>query len=152
VGTSEYLHLSHNVSVLLYHFVCPTKYRRVVFDNRVEESLKQICEGIELGYCYINFLEVGVDKNHVHYLIQSTPDHKPSEIIRVVKSITARRIFSEHPEVKKKLWGGNFWSEEYFVSTVERNSCENAIAEYVRNQGKKEDGDYEQLVLKLGLD
>lgn len=149
MGTSEYLHLSHSVSNLVYHFVCPTKYRRVVLDGRVEESLKQICAGIELGYDYIRFLEVGCDENHVHFLIQSTPEHKPSEIIRVVESISARRIFAEHPEVKKKLWGGNFWSEGYFVSSVGRNTCEDAVAEYVRNQGKKEDGKYSQIMLNL---
>lgn len=60
-------------------------------------------------------LEVGADSNHVHYLIQGTPDHSLSEIIKVVKSVTARRIIAEHPEVKRALWGGSFWSGGYFV-------------------------------------
>ena len=66
------------------------------------------------------------------------PTHSPSEIIRVLKSVTAQRIFAEHPEVKLKLWGGNFWSEGYFVASVGRFTSENVIAEYVRNQGEME--------------
>lgn len=144
---SNYWHLSHNVSNLVYHFVCPAKYRRVVFDGSVEESLRQICEGIELRYEWIEFLEIGVDKDHVHFLIQSTPDHSPSEIIRTVKSLTARRIFAEHPEVKKKLWGGEFWTDGYFVSTVGRNTTESIIREYVKNQGTQDS--YKQLYFKI---
>ena len=144
---SNYWHLSHNVSNLVYHFVCPAKYRRVVFDGSVEESLRQICEGIELRYEWIEFLEIGVDKDHVHFLIQSTPDHSPSEIIRTVKSLTARRIFAEQPEVKKKLWGGEFWTDGYFVSTVGRNTTESIIREYVKNQGTQDS--YKQLYFKI---
>ena len=144
---SNYWQLSHNVSNLVYHFVCPAKYRRVVFDGSVEESLRQICEGIELRYEWIEFLEIGVDKDHVHFLIQSTPDHSPSEIIRTVKSLTARRIFAEHPEVKKKLWGGEFWTDGYFVSTVGKNTTESIIREYVKNQGTQDS--YKQLYFKI---
>ena len=62
--------------------------------------------GIELRYVWISFLETGTDKDHVYFLIQSVPSKSPQEIIRVVKSITAKIVFAEHPEVKKKLWGG----------------------------------------------
>lgn len=73
MSESEFFRLSHNVNNLVYHFVCPAKYRRIVFDEDVDEQLKQICLGIELRYEYIHFLEIGVDKDHVHFLIQSTP-------------------------------------------------------------------------------
>jgi len=144
---SSYLHLSHNVSNLVYHFVCPAKYRRIILDKSVDESLRQICEGIELRYEWIEFLEIGTDKNHVHFLIQSVPDRSPSEIIRTVKSITARRIFADHPEVKKKLWGGELWSDGYFVSTVGKYTNEDVIREYVKNQGTQDE--YEQLYIKV---
>ena len=106
MGESQNWIESHNVSNLVYHFVCPAKYRRLIFTEPIEEALVQICEGISERYDWIKFLEIGVDNDHVHYLIQSTPNHSPEEIIRTVKSITARRIFAEHPEVKKQLWGG----------------------------------------------
>lgn len=67
MNESEYIHLSHNVSNLVYRFVCPIKYRCVVIDEHVGEVLKRICERIELRYDYINFLEIGADKDHVHF-------------------------------------------------------------------------------------
>ena len=145
MAESKYLHASHNVSNLVYHFVCPVKYRRIVITEPVDESLVQICAGIEMRYDWIKFLEIGADKDHVHFLIQSVPTKSPTEIIKAVKSITARRIFAEHPEVKRQLWGGQFWSDGYFVATVGRNTNEDVIANYVRQQGEEESGEYVQL-------
>lgn len=96
---------------------------------------------------WIKFIEVGTDGDHVHYLVQSTPKHSPSELVRLIKSITAKRIFAEHPDVKKKLWGGEFWSDDYFVSTVGKFTSEKVIKEYVKNQGKEKD--YKQLLLNF---
>ena len=144
---SSYIHLLHNVSNLVYHFVFPAKYRRVVITEGVDACIQQTCEGIELRYEWIEFLEIGADRNHVHFLIQSTPDHSPSEIARVVKSVTARRVFAEHPEVKKQLWAGEFWSDGYFVSTVGKYTNESVIREYVKQQGTQDS--YVQLRLKM---
>ncbi len=148
MSESEYLYLSHNVSNLVYHLVFPVKYRRIIFDNTVEEHLWQICLEIEKRYDYITFLEIVTDKEHVHFLIQSTPNYAPSKIVQIIKSITARQIYVECPQVKKKLWGGQFWSDGYFVSTVGKNQNETVIKEYVKNQGKQE-AEYEQIYLKL---
>ena len=138
MSESEYIHKSHNVSVLLYHFVCPAKYRQVVFSKAVDESLKDICLEISKRY-EIRFLEIGVDKDHVHFLIQSIPRLSPSKIIRMVKSLTAREIFKKHPEVKEKLWGGEFWTDGYFVNTVSKFGDETSISKYVRDQGVEKD-------------
>ena len=73
MSESSYFHLSHDVSNLVYHIVCPAKYRRIVFETNVEEHLKQICVGIEARYDYVHSLEIGVDHDHVHFLVQSTP-------------------------------------------------------------------------------
>ena len=75
---SKYIHKSHNVSVLMYHLVTPTKYRRVVFDEEIDNYLRVICEEIEKRY-EINFLEIGVDQDHVHFRIQSVPVYSPSK-------------------------------------------------------------------------
>ena len=131
---SEYIHKSHNVSGLMYHFVCPAKYRRVVFRDEVDVGLKEICQEIELRYG-IRFLEIGTDSDHVHFLIQSVPKYSPSQLIRTVKSITAKQIFLKFPEVKKKLWGGEFWSDGYYVGTVGKHADETVIGQYVREQG-----------------
>ncbi len=69
---SEYIHKSHNVSVLIYHLVLPAKYRRAVFDKQVDVVLKDVCLEIEKRY-QIRFLEIGTDTDHVHFLVQSVP-------------------------------------------------------------------------------
>ena len=132
---SDYVHKSHNVSVLLYHFVCPAKYRRVVFVEEVDNALREICEEISKRY-EIYFLEIGTDGDHVHFLIQSVPTYSPSKIAQVFKSITAREIFKKCAGVRKQLWGGQFWSDGYFVSTVGKHGNEKQIEAYVKNQGK----------------
>lgn len=135
---SEYIHKSHNVSVLMYHLICPAKYRKVIFSEKVDESLREICEEISKRYEII-FLEIGTDKDHVHFLVQSVPKYSPTKIITMIKSITAREIFSKHPEVKKKLWGGEFWSDGYFVSSVGKHGNETVISNYVKGQGTERD-------------
>ena len=131
---SESIHKSHNVSNLMYHLVLPTKYRRVVIDDEVDEVIKETCGGIEDRY-EIRFLEIGTDKDHVHFLVQSIPEMSPTEIVRIVKSVTAKRVFKECPKVKKKLWGGNFWSSGFYISTVSEHGNEMVISNYVKNQG-----------------
>jgi len=131
---SEHILKRHNKSLLQYHLVCPAKYRRKVFIEQVEGTLKETCIGISERY-EIHFVEIGADENHIHFLIQSVPDKSPSEIVRIVKSLTAREIFIRHPEVKKLLWGGHIWTSGYYVNTVGAIGNENAIKTYVQNQG-----------------
>ena len=105
MAISEYLREFHNVNNLLYHFVCPAKYRRSIFTKPVEEALMQICEGISKRYDWIRFIEIGLDKNHAHFLIQSTPSHSPSEIIRTVKSVTSPTYICGASRGKGKVMG-----------------------------------------------
>jgi len=139
---SKLVRKSHNVSILIYHYVCPAKYRRVVVDEKVDGILKEICLEIAKRY-QIEFIEIGTDKDHVHFLIQSVPTYSPTKIIQTVKSLTAREIFERAPEVKQKLWGGEFWSDGYYVSTVGQSGSEETIRKYVQEQGKEEE--YQQL-------
>ena len=100
--------------------------------------MKETCFEIEKRY-EVHFLEIGTDKDHVHFLIQSVPKKSASEIIRMVKSIIAREVFKKHPEVKEKLWGGEFWTDGYFVNTVSKFGDEMSISKYVRDQGIEEE-------------
>ena len=132
---SEEIIKSHNRTVLLYHAVCPAKYRRKVFSEEVEKTLKEVC--LEIGEKYeIRFVEIGLDEDHVHFLIQSVPTMMPKSIVQIIKSITAREIFKRHKEVKQMLWGGQFWTSGYYLNTVGRYGNENVIREYVAKQGK----------------
>ena len=132
---SDYIHKSHNVTVLLYHIVLPAKYRRAVFDKHVDEVLKEVCLAIEARY-QLKFLEIGTDKDHVHFLVQSVPTYSVTRIVTLIKSLTAREVFKRCPQVKKQLWGGEFWTDGYFASTVGKHGNEDTIGSYVKNQGK----------------
>jgi len=133
---SQYIHKSHNVTVLLYHLVFPAKYRRVVFDEGVDRVLSEVCLEIEKRY-QVKFLEIGTDDDHVHFLIQSVPTYSVTKLVTMIKSLTAREIFKKCPDVKKLLWGGEFWSDGYFASSVGKHGDESMIQKYVKNQGKK---------------
>jgi len=133
---SEYIHKSHNVTLLLYHLVFPAKYRKAVFDKAVDTELKTICLEIEQRY-QVKFLEIGTDKDHVHFLVQTVPTYSVSRLVQMIKSLTARELFKRRPEVKKRLWGGEFWSDGYFASTVSKHGDENMIGKYVKNQGNQ---------------
>ena len=122
----------------MYHFVCPAKYRRVVFSEAVDKSLKEVCLEISKRY-EIEFIEIGTDNDHVHFLIQGVPMQSPTRIIQTVKSITAREIFQKHPEVKQKLWGGEFWTKGFYVNTVSMHGNESTIKEYVKAQGREKE-------------
>ena len=121
----------------MYHIVCPAKYRRMVFSQTVDAKLKEVCAEIERRY-EIEFLEIGTDGDHVHFLVQSVPMMSPQKIVQTIKSLTAREIFKRCPEVKKQLWGGQFWADGYFVSTVGAHGNEEMIKNYVEQQGKVE--------------
>jgi REP element-mobilizing transposase RayT len=109
---SEYIHKHHNVSVFIYYIVCPAKYRKTIFTNEVDLKLKQICIELENRYD-IKFIEIGTEKDHVHFLVQSIPMNSPNKIVQIIKSITVKKILESCPEVKKKLWGGEFWTRGY---------------------------------------
>jgi putative transposase len=137
---SEYVHKSHNVTVLIYHLVLPANYRRAVFDKRVDETLEDVCMEIEKRY-QMKFLEIGVDEDHVHFLVQSIPTYSVIKSVSTIKSITAREVFRRCPQVRKQLWGGEFWTDGYFASTVGKHGSEHTITNYVKQQGN----DYHKL-------
>lgn len=132
---SKFIHKSHNVSILMYHIVCPSKYRKIIFDQSVEDVLKVVCLEISIRY-EIEFLEIGADDNHVHFLVQSVPMYSPKKVVQVIKSITAKEVFLRHPEIKKALWGGEFWSKGYYINSVGRYSNESKVSNYVKKQGQ----------------
>ena len=126
----------------------PAKYRRAVFDEKVDEVLRDVCLEIEKRY-EIKFLEIGTDEDHVHFLVQSVPMYSVKKVVQMIKSLTAREIFRLCPSVKKQLWGGEFWTDGYFASTVGKHGDETKIGKYVREQGKSYKKLHEDKQLKL---
>jgi REP element-mobilizing transposase RayT len=89
----------------------------VVFDEHVDDVLKEVCLEIEKRY-QMKFLEIGTDKDHVHFLVQSVPTYSVTKVVTMIKSITAREIFKRCLKVKRQLWGGEFWTYGYFAGQV----------------------------------
>lgn len=126
------------MTVLLYHLVFPAKYRRAVLDVGVDRAITEICVEIEKRY-EIKFLEIGTDEDHIHFLVQSVPTYSITKLVTMIKSLTAREVFKKCPHAKKQLWGGEFWSDGYFASTVGKHGDESMIRKYVKNQGNNYD-------------
>jgi putative transposase len=141
---SKHINKSHNVSYILYHFVCPIKNRRrVLWEEFRVNILKDICREIELNY-EIYFLEVWSDIDHVHFLIQSVPMMSPKGIIWTIKSLTWQEMFKRDTTLKNDLLWWKFWTSWYYVNSVWRYTSEETIREYVRNQW--ENRDYKKLL------
>ena len=78
-------------------------------------------------------MEIGSEKDHTHFLVQFVPTYSLTKIVTTIKSLTARKILETKPEVKKVLWGGNFWTAGYYVGTVGEHGTEKVMTEYIKN-------------------
>ena len=137
---------------MLYHIVCPVKYRRKLISQEITQTLKNAC--LEISECYeIHFIEIGTDEDHVHFLTQSVPVMLASRMVQTIKSITAKEIFKKHKELKEQLKKGSFWTSGYYINTVGRYGNETVISNYVKNQGKTYNQIYRnQLTLFEGVE
>jgi len=134
---SELSKSSHKVFKIKYHFVFCIKYRKNLFsDEKLANELKEICKNLEERF-FLKFETIGFDENHVHFMVQSVPKYSPSKIFMVVKSISAIQLFEKFPDLKKELYGGEFWSDSGYVSTVGEGINADIIREYIKNQGRK---------------
>ena len=133
---ADHLLKSHNKTLIIFHLVCPVKFRRDIFTSANEATFKSICLELAPRYEY-KFLEIGIDEDHVHFLVQTVPNVLISGMVDTIKSITARMIFERHPEVKTFLWKQKFWTGGYYINTVGRYGNLDMITNYVKNQGIK---------------
>ncbi len=123
---------SHHVFRIMYHFVWIPKYRHKIFIEPYRESLKLIIK--KIGYDYnIEIVELEIPSDHVHMVVKSEPKVSPSDIMQIIKSISARKFFKLYPQIKRKyFWGGKLWTQSFFVETV-GNANDKIIREYVQN-------------------
>ena len=133
---SIYIHKSHNVTVLVYHLVFPTKYRQLSISSQVDNKLKDICLEIQKRY-EVHFVEIGTDEDHVHFLVQSIPVNSVTRLVTMIKSITARKLLELLPTLKDELWGASFWSSGFYASTIGKHGNEHTISKYVKEQGQQ---------------
>jgi len=128
---------AHKVFRIKYHFVFCIKYRKDLFLNEnYIGTVKEICIGMEERY-HMKFETIGFDEDHVHFMLQSVPKYSPSQLFRIIKSITAIQLFKKHPILKEELWGGEFWSNGGFVSTIGEGVNADIIRDYIKKQGRK---------------
>lgn len=101
------------------------------------EPYRSAMKGIiqKIGYDYdIDIVELEIPEDHIHMVIRGVPKTSPSDVMQIVKSISAREFFRIYPEVKKKyFWGGKLWTQSYFVETI-GNANEEIIRKYVQSQ------------------
>ena len=118
-----------------YHIVFPVKYRKALLDPEVANIIQETAEGIAERHS-IEMEAIGCDKDYIHLLCGAHPKVAPGRIVQIFKSITAREIFRRKPSVKKELWGGEFWTDGYYVATVGERANWDTVEKYVRKQGK----------------
>ncbi len=131
----EHIYKSHNKTLLMYHLVFPLKYRKGVLTEESGKTLVSVCEKITERY-EIEFIEIGYESDHVHFLVQSVPKMSVSQMVQMIKSIVAREMFRLHPEIKSLLWGGNLWTSGFYANTVGLYASKEVIRKYVQDQGK----------------
>jgi putative transposase len=121
------------------------KYRKNLLNNNILNFLKNICSEIGERFCF-EFDAIGCDGDHLHLFVGSEPKYSPSRLMQIIKSITARKIFKEYPEIRKQLWGGELWSDGGYIGTVGDGTTSDVIKNYVENQGTKEEKEtYKQM-------
>ena len=126
---------SHCAWQIHYHIVFPVKYRKALLSEGVVGVVVETANGIS-ERDDIEVEKIGCDKDHLHLLCSAHPKISPGQVVRIFKSITAREIFRRIPGVKRDLWGGEFWTDGYYVATVGERGNWSVVEKYVQDQGK----------------
>jgi len=123
----------HNVSECHYHIQLTVKYRKSLLDKEVQEIIKDRLANFKEKFA-IDVYKIGFDRNHIHILCQFLPKYSGGQVIKWIKSLTAKRIL-KLDRIKKELWGGEFWTDGYFIETVSRKGNKKTIERYIERQG-----------------
>ena len=116
-----------------YHIVWCVKYRHKVLTPTIENKLKEILYKIANDNNF-NILEINGDLDHIHLLIECTPQHYIPDMIKALKGVSARLLMKEYGDIlKKKLYGGHLWNPSYFIATVSENT-EEQIRNYIKSR------------------
>lgn len=128
--------MSHCAYDAHYHIVFPVKYRKSLLAAYIAGAIVEIADQISLRYD-IDFEKIGCDGDHIHILCSFPPTkYKGGDVVRIFKSITARELFKQFPQLRKELWGGELWSDGYYLATVGERGDWETVKRYVENQGK----------------
>lgn len=133
--SKDFIHKARGVSDLKCHLVLTTKYRRKVLTDpmlsRLEEILKNLMEKWE-G----RLIEFNGERDHVHLLLQYTPQTQPSKLINNLKTVSSRYLRKEFvDEVEKVYWKDVFWTNGYFIATCGGVTVEQ-LKKYIEEQDR----------------
>lgn len=115
-----------------YHLVWSTKYRRSVLTGDVADSLKQIFFDIAKDKNF-SIKEVEIMPDHVHVFVSAHPKVAAGYIYKMLKGISARKLFVIFPDITKKLWKGHLWNSSTYVETIGHIS-EETVKKYIQDQ------------------
>ena len=123
------------VYAIQYHIVWCVKYRKKIITKAIEARLSAILHDLahDNGFSISEFY---TDKDHVHILVECSPQHYIPDMLKAMKGVSARIIMKSFPELREQLWGGHLWNPSYFVATVSENT-ETQIREYIQKQKEK---------------
>ena len=125
------IRISHEVYDTAYHLVWVPKYRIWILRKDARETVKSMFhEILESRGCDIE--EMGIAKDYVYIFVSIPTKYSIGSIVSVVKWVSTKEIFRRHPEVKRELWGGEFWEDGYFVRTVGDKVTAEVIKKYVQ--------------------
>ena len=135
---SNIWHWYHNVSECHYHLQLTIKYRKALLNIDTEKVILETLSGVKERYA-IQIYEIGFDQDHVHFLLQFLPKYSGGDVVRLIKNLTAKSVFKHCPEIKKDLWGGEFWTDGYYIATVSARGSRKVIENYIKKQGRSRD-------------
>jgi putative transposase len=131
---------SHAVYDTVYHLVWCPKYRKNIFgQEEIRERARQVIREISEEYGF-EIEEMEVAEDHVHILISFPPKRSIGEVVRTIKSISARELFREFPRIRKRLWAGELWEDGYFARTVGDRMTRQIIEKYIKHHREIEQG------------
>ncbi len=113
-----------------YHVIWCPKYRRPVLVDKVESRLKELLAQIALKI-EVEILELKVMPDHVHLLLDITPQFGIHTAIKRLKGATSRYLRQEFPHLKSRI--PTLWTNSYFVSTVGGAPLE-VVKKYITDQ------------------
>ena len=118
-----------------YHYVWSTKYRRKILIGNVETRLRELHQQIasEKGFTLIT---QEIQPDHVHLFVTAHPKIAPSNIVKVMKGITAKKLFEEFPELRSYMWKGHLWNPSYYVGTC-GDCTRDVVQKYIEMQKEK---------------
>ena len=114
------------------------KYRKALMEEEVQRVIVETMKGFKERYA-IEPSTIGFDQDHVHILCRFLPKYSGGQVIRTIKSFTGQKIFEQDPKIKAELWGGEFWTDGYYIGTISGKGNKEVIEKYIKNQGRGED-------------